>query len=129
MQSGFDQQIRIPVIDTLASGLTRLVLAYGRKVVKSTWLGLMVVFALVASSVVALVMMMPPLDYLPDGNRNFVFGRISVPPGYTREILNFAQSMEDVARPLWEQPNPAKLPHIDRFFCCIQRRGLCGCGD
>ena len=113
----FDQQIRIPVIDTLASGLTRLVLAYGRKVVKSTWLGLMVVFALVASSVVALVMMMPPVDYLPDGNRNFVFGRISVPPGYTREAtLNFAQSMEDVARPLWEQPNPAKLPHIDRFF-------------
>ena len=40
---------------------------------------------------------MPPLDYLPDGNRNFVFGRISVPPGYTREAtLNFAQSMEDV---------------------------------
>ena len=114
----FDQQIRIPVIDTLASGLTRLVLAYGRKVVKSTWLGLMVVFALVASSVVALVMMMPPLDYLPDGNRNFVFGRISVPPGYTREAtLNFAQSMEDVARPLWEQSNPGNYPTlIDSFL-------------
>ncbi len=113
----FDQQLRIPIIDTLASGFARLVLAYGRRVVKSTWLGLMVVFALIASSIVALVLMMLPLDYLPDGNRNFVFGRISVPPGYTREAtLNFAQSMEDVARPLWEQPNPEKLPHIDRFF-------------
>ena len=40
-----------------------------------------------------------------------------VPPGYTREAtVNFAQSMEDVARPLWENPNPEKLPHIDRFF-------------
>ena len=39
----FDQQIRIPIIDTLASGFKRLVLAYGRKVVKSTWLGLTVV--------------------------------------------------------------------------------------
>ena len=77
----------------------------------------MVVFALIAGSIATLMMMMPPLDYLPDGNRNFVFGRISVPPGYTREAtVNFAQSMEDVARPLWENPNPEKLPHIDRFF-------------
>jgi len=113
----FDQQIRIPVIDTLATGFKRLVLAYGHKIVKSTWLGLLVVFALIAGSLVALVMMMLPLDYLPDGNRNFVFGRISVPPGYTREAtLSFAQSMEDVARPLWEKPNPEKLPRIDRFF-------------
>ena len=77
----------------------------------------MVVFALIAGSIATLMMMMPPLDYLPDGDRNFVFGRISVPPGYTREAtVNFAQSMEDVARPLWENPNPEKLPHIDRFF-------------
>jgi len=112
----FDQQTRIPVIDTLARGFKHLVLSYCRVVVRSTAGGLVVVFALIAGSV-ATLMMMPPLDYLPDGNRNFVFGRISVPPGYTREAtVNFAQSMEDVARPLWENPNPEKLPHIDRFF-------------
>ena len=113
----FDQQTRIPVIDTLARGFKRLVLSYCRIVVRSTAGGLVVVVALIAGSVATLMMMMPPLDYLPDGNRNFVFGRISVPPGYTREAtVNFAQSMEDVARPLWENPNPEKLPHIDRFF-------------
>ena len=84
---------------------------------QSTSLGLVIVFGLIAGSIVTLIVMMPPLDYLPDGNRNFVFGRILVPSGYTREAtVNFAQSMEDVARPLWENPNPEKLPHIDRFF-------------
>ncbi|MEE2820256.1 MAG: efflux RND transporter permease subunit [Pseudomonadota bacterium] len=112
----FDRQTRIPVIDTLARGFKHLVLSYCRIVVRSTAGGLVVVFALIAGSI-ATLMMMPPLDYLPDGNRNFVFGRISVPPGYTREAtVNFAQSMENVARPLWENPNPEKLPHIDRFF-------------
>ena len=102
----FEQQARVPVIDSLARGFKRLVMAYCRIVVKSTSRGLLVVFALIAGSIATLIIMMPPLDYLPDGNRNFVFGRISVPSGYTREAtLNFAQSMEDVARPLWENPN------------------------
>ena len=112
-----EQTFSIPLLDSIAGGFKRLVLAYGRLVVKSRSLGLLVVFALIAGSIATLIAMMPPLDYLPDGNRNFVFGRISVPPGYTREAtLDFAQSMEDVARPLWENPNPEKLPHIDRFF-------------
>jgi HAE1 family hydrophobic/amphiphilic exporter-1 len=111
------ESVRIPVIDTIGRGFTRLVLSYGRVVVHSTGKGILVVAVLIAASITTLVVMMPPLDYLPDGNRNFVFGRISVPPGYTREAtLEFAQSMEDAARPLWEDPNPPTLPHIDRFF-------------
>jgi len=111
------ESVRIPVIDTIGRGFTQLVLGYGRVVVHSTGKGILVVAVLIAASITTLVVMMPPLDYLPDGNRNFVFGRISVPPGYTREAtLEFAQSMEDVARPLWEDPNPPTLPHIDRFF-------------
>ncbi len=108
---------RIPVIDDLGVGFKQLVLNYGHWVNQSTRRGLTVVAVLILGSVVSLVALMPPLDYLPDGNRNFVFGRISVPPGYTREAtLDFAQSMEDVARPLWENPNPENGPPIDRFF-------------
>ncbi len=108
---------RMPVIDDLGVGFKQLVLNYGQWVTQSTRRGLTVVAVLILGSVVSLVALMPPLDYLPDGNRNFVFGRISVPPGYTREAtLDFAQSMEDVARPLWENPNPENGPPIDRFF-------------
>ena len=108
---------RIPVVDDIARSFTNLVLNYGRWVVQSTGRGMAVVLVLIAASVMTVIALMPPLDYLPDGNRNFVFGRISVPPGYTREAtLDFAQSMEDVARPLWENPNPENGPPIDRFF-------------
>ena len=107
----------IPVIDHVASWFTQLVLSYGRIVVSSRILGLAVVAGLVSLSVATLVVLMPPLDYLPDGNRNFVFGRISVPPGYTRDAtLEFAQTMEDAARPLWEEPKPENGPAVDRFF-------------
>lgn len=112
-----DQVLRIPIIDHLGRGFKAFVMAYGRVVTKSSAIGLMVVTILIAGSIAAIVAMIPPLDYLPDGNRNFVFGRISVPSGYTQSAtLDFAQSMEDVARPLWENEKPDNGPHIDRFF-------------
>ena len=44
------------------------------------------------------------MDYLPDGNRNFVFARIIVPPGYNKEAtLDIAKAMEKSAQPLWEK--------------------------
>jgi HAE1 family hydrophobic/amphiphilic exporter-1 len=112
-----DQAFKIPLIDFIGSGFKILVMGYGRAVAKSSALGLIVVFGLIGGSVATVIAMMPPLDYLPDGNRNFVFGRISVPSGYTQTAtLDFAQSMESVARPLWENENPETGPHIDRFF-------------
>jgi HAE1 family hydrophobic/amphiphilic exporter-1 len=61
---------------------------------------------------------MPQLDYLPDGNANFVFGRIFVPPGYSMdETVRIAEKMETAARPLWEGEAPADgPPAIERFF-------------
>ena len=100
-------------------------MSYCRVVVRSTAGGLVVVFALIAGSV-ATLMILPPLDYLPDGNRNFVFGRISVPPGYTREAtVNFAQSMEDVARPLWKIPIQKSF-RISIFFFVAYNGGAAG---
>ena len=61
----------------------------------------------------------PPLDYLPDGNRNFVFARIIVPPGYNKEAtLDIAKAMEKSAQPLWEKKIDVEgeQPKISRFF-------------
>ena len=67
-----------------------------------------------------LIALMPPLDYLPDGNQNFVFGRVTVPPGYTREAtLEFAELMENVARPLWESDTPANGPPLSIAFSLL----------
>ncbi|MGB2319586.1 MAG: efflux RND transporter permease subunit, partial [Candidatus Puniceispirillum sp.] len=60
----------------------------------------------------------PQLDYLPDGNANFAFGRIIVPEGYSiDETLKIAEKMEAAARPLWEgETKPGGPPAIERFF-------------
>ena len=62
---------------------------------------------------------LPPLDYLPDGNRNFVFARIIVPPGYNKEAtLDIAKAMEKSAKPLWQKRADIEntKPKISRFF-------------
>jgi HAE1 family hydrophobic/amphiphilic exporter-1 len=74
-----------------------------------------VVFMIIMGGI---MLMMPKLDYLPDGNANFIFGRISVPPGYSvDETLTIASAMEKGARPLWEaDPADTDKPAIERFF-------------
>ena len=65
---------------------------------------------------------MPPLEYLPDGNTNFLFGFIQLPPGYnletTREV---AERVESATRPHWKSETgpesaPGEPPKMDSFF-------------
>ncbi len=65
--------------------------------------------------------LMPPLDYLPAGNRNLVFGGLQIPPGYSVEQrLEIARRIEERLKPYLEaDPNDpdevAALPPISRF--------------
>ena len=62
----------------------------------------------------------PPLEYLPEGNRNLVFGFILPPPGYNLATMTgIAQTVENAARPLWEAKHESEIggaPIVDRFF-------------
>ena len=52
-------------------------------------------FSIILISFIFVFSFIPPLDYLPDGNRNFVFARIIVPPGYNKNAtLEIARAME-----------------------------------
>ena len=47
--------------------------------------------------------LLPPLDYLPKGNRNLVFGLLFPPPGYNLEALSeMGERIEQRIAPLWE---------------------------
>jgi HAE1 family hydrophobic/amphiphilic exporter-1 len=64
---------------------------------------------------------LPRLEYLPEGNRNLVFGLIIPPPGYNLETTEtIAQRIEAVAEPLWEAAPALAMedgtPTIDSFF-------------
>ena len=46
---------------------------------------------------------MPPLDYLPLGNRNIVFGMLIPPPGYNLgQLTEIGKRVEETMRPAWE---------------------------
>ena len=83
--------------------LAKLIQTYASWSTSSLKSGLTVVFCLIITAGLIIVSFLPPLDYLPDGNRNFVFARIIVPPGYNKEsTVEISRAMERAAKPLWK---------------------------
>jgi len=74
-------------------------------------------------------LMMPKTEYLPEGNRNLVFGILIPPPGYNiAEFTAIGKQIENDIRPYWEaevgSPEAAKLngPPIEHFFYVARGR-------
>ncbi|MHC4415978.1 MAG: efflux RND transporter permease subunit [Planctomycetota bacterium] len=94
-----------------------------------------IVALLTGVSVVGTIMLMPPADYLPKGNRNLVFGLIIPPPGYNIEQFNdMADRIEQTMRPYWEaglliddpaayERAVAQLPAVPTFDWMTRRSG------
>jgi HAE1 family hydrophobic/amphiphilic exporter-1 len=112
----FSKLPKLPVIDPIARGFKGLFVGYASYVVERKIIGLSVVATVLALSIGAATIFMPKLDYLPDGNANFMFARISVPAGYSMdETLRIAERMEKAASPLWTGED-IEGPAIQRFF-------------
>ncbi len=70
----------------------------------SVWIKLTVVMVFVGVTVVGIYYLMVPIDYLPSGNRNIVFGIMIPPPGYSLDHLaEVGERIETVIRPAWEK--------------------------
>jgi HAE1 family hydrophobic/amphiphilic exporter-1 len=112
----FSKLPKLPVIDPIARGFKGLFVGYASYVVERKIIGLSLVATVLALSIGAATIFMPKLDYLPDGNANFMFARISVPAGYSMdETLRIAERMEKAASPLWTGEE-VEGPAIQRFF-------------
>lgn len=62
-----------------------------------------VVTVLTAASVAGSLYLLPPADYLPQGNRNLVFGLLIPPPGYNIDQAGtLARRIEETVAPFWE---------------------------
>ncbi len=90
----------------LAPALQRMNRFLGERVywVMTGWRGWTLRPALIVlMTVVSLLgayLLKPPLDYLPAGNRNLVFGGLLIPPGYSQEqMTDVANRIEDQLRP------------------------------
>lgn len=82
---------------------------------------MVVMVGMVVVSIVLVVLLLPPAEYLPNGNQNFVFAFMLPPPGYNLdEMVEIGQGVEAQVRPLWETPTDQaeKLPGggVENFF-------------
>lgn len=80
------------------------------------------ILALTGASLLGAWALMPPMDYLPAGNRNLVFGGMSIPPGYSIEHrTQIAERIEAIIKPYAEADindpaSVASLEPIVNFF-------------
>lgn len=121
LASGNAKMLRIPVLDHFAAGFSWLVMKYVKLTVRFRLLGLLFVTVIATSAAIAAFTFLPKLEYLPEGNRNLVFGLIIPPPGYNLETTKtIAQRIEGVARPLWEAAPETETedgqPALESFF-------------
>ncbi|MHC8509770.1 MAG: efflux RND transporter permease subunit [Rhodospirillales bacterium] len=78
------------------------VMAFTRRVISSKALSAAVVIIVCGTAGAGTWAFLPKLDYLPDGNRNLVFGVILPPPGYNLDTTaGIASRIENQVRPLW----------------------------
>ena len=124
---GPKKPLSIPVIDHLARFFVRSVLGYVRIVIKSRTIAVLVVLICSIGATMGALQYLPKLDYLPDGNRNLVFGIVIPPPGYNlKTMTEIANKVEDATKPHWRtvagpEDDPAKPPKIDRIFFVATR--------
>ena len=112
----FEKLPSLPIIDPIAHKFAGKIMRYATFAVNRPRAAVGVVCGVLFISLGASIALMPKLDYLPDGNANFMFGRISVPAGYSMdETLRIAERMEKAARPLWDGDD-TDGPAIERFF-------------
>lgn len=113
---------RLPIIDPLAGLFVRLVMGFTGLVVRHRVFALTVVLAVSAGAVFTTWKFLPKLEYLPEGNRNLVFGIILPPPGYNLDTMSdIAKNLEAVVKPLWASETgresvAGQPPKIDNFF-------------
>ncbi len=121
LRKGDQTTMRIWGLDHLASGFHAMVMAYVRMTVRFRTVGIVMVALIAGGAAVASYTFLPRLEYLPEGNRNLVFGLIIPPPGYNLDTTQIiAQRIEAAARPLWELAPATEtedgIPTIENFF-------------
>ncbi|RMF03010.1 MAG: efflux RND transporter permease subunit, partial [Alphaproteobacteria bacterium] len=95
------RRLAIPVIDDLARLFVDAVIGFTRLVTRSRIMAIAVVALTSAACLAGAWAFLPKLEYLPEGNRNLMFGVLIPPPGYNLDTTTeIARSIETEIRPL-----------------------------
>ena len=111
---GAVKRFRLPIIDRIGSTFVRAVLAYVKRVVANPLLSIAVVVLITATALAGSYQFLPKLEYLPEGNRNLIFGFIVPPPGYNlKTVTEIAEGIESSVRPYWKSESTPNSDSVD----------------
>lgn len=99
------------VVGRLEGAMSRAFLRLVRWLTRGYLVRIALVVVMMAVSALVSWKLMPPTDYLPPGNQNFVFGMLFPPPGYNiEEFRGMSHVVTSVLKPWWEaKPGSAEL--------------------
>ena len=122
------RRLRLPGIDQFAQRFVGAVAGFTDGVVRSKALAFLIATVVTVAASAGAWQLLPKLEYLPEGNRNLLFGVIIPPPGYNLDATTrIAEGIEDETRHLWaigensDQAAPDEPPKIERFFFVATR--------
>ncbi len=102
---------RLPGLDAIGQAFVRVATGFARRAGNSKTLSIVVVVVISAITIGATYLYLPKLEYLPEGNRNLVFGVILPPPGYNLETTTtIARRVESAVQQHWQSEPDTKTP-------------------
>lgn len=115
--SPFKKSIRF--LDRFSHNFTEGVANFNYRVMGSVPARMAVVVALTGFSLAMALWLSPPSEYLPEGNRNFVFSLLLPPPGYNlEELAKVGNTIVKDLEPYWKDDGSVEYrePRIRNLF-------------
>lgn len=106
---------------------TETVATLNRWLLASRLRSIAIVIGMVCFSVVVSYLLWPKVEYLPEGNQNFVICILSPPPGYNiQQLMDMGEQLETDLKPYWDvdvgSPEALALdyPAINYYFYAVR---------
>ncbi len=132
-----------PILQAAVNGFARLIYFLCWPSWTGAWLRILIIVLFTVGSLALAWMWMLPASYLPEGNKNFIFGMMFNPPSYSVEQNKLiGQRLEKELRPYWEARSSeettalgpvidpqtgqliSRVPPIDEYFFVVARGRL-----
>ena len=127
---GLLSRLLVPV-DWFGAKFLHMIIGVNSIIQRSFLLRLGVVLGFTLTAIGLSRLLMPKVEYLPNGNQNLVFGILLPPPGYNiNQLTAIGSQIEERMRPYWDvdadDPAVAELryPPIRDFFYVARGRSL-----
>ncbi len=114
----------VRLIHRLGIGFSGRVTNLNRWILASSLRSAALIVLMVTMSLGISYLLWPKVEYLPSGNRNFVFCSLSPPPGYNiKQLMAMGEKLEKDLEPYWnvDADSPElEYPPIDYYFYSVR---------